>query len=309
MLNRIARRALQIPLVLLAIYTVTFVMVVSVPGNPFQREGGRALPPVLEQALRQRYGMENNWTFYWRYLGRVVRGDLGESLQYDNWSCNEIIAASLPVSAAIGLAAILMALVLGTLLGATAAVRRGRLLDLAATGVAVLGVSTPAFVVAAVLLIGFSVTVPVLSAGTWDSPLDLLRPAAALALAPVAYILRLTRQSMAEVLESDFIRTARAKGLSQSAVIWRHALRNGLLPTLSYLGPATAAAMTGSFVVERVFNVPGLGMHFVNSVLNRDQMLILATVLVYSTLLVVFNVLIDFAYGLIDPRINAQVAA
>lgn len=309
MLNRITRRALQVPIVLLAIYTVTFVMVVSVPGNPFQREGSRALPPMLEQALRQRYGMENNWTFYWRYLGRVLQGDLGESLQYDNWSCSEIIAAGLPVSAAIGLAAILIALVFGTLLGAIAALHRGRLVDLVATSIAVLGVSTPAFVIAAVLLIGFSVTVPVLSAGTWDSPLDLLRPAVALALAPLAYILRLTRQSMAEVLVSDFIRTARAKGLSQAAVIWRHALRNGLLPTLSYLGPAAAAAMTGSFIVERVFNVPGLGTHFVNSVLNRDQMLILATVLVYSTMLVVFNLLVDLAYGLIDPRIQSKGAA
>jgi len=308
-LNRITRRALQVPIVLLAIYTVTFVMVVSVPGNPFQREGSRALPPMLEQALRQRYGMENNWTFYWRYLGRVLQGDLGESLQYDNWSCSEIIAAGLPVSAAIGLAAILIALVFGTLLGAIAALHRGRLVDLVATSIAVLGVSTPAFVIAAVLLIGFSVTVPVLSAGTWDSPLDLLRPAVALALAPLAYILRLTRQSMAEVLVSDFIRTARAKGLSQAAVIWRHALRNGLLPTLSYLGPAAAAAMTGSFIVERVFNVPGLGTHFVNSVLNRDQMLILATVLVYSTMLVVFNLLVDLAYGLIDPRIQSKGAA
>jgi oligopeptide transport system permease protein len=305
-LRRLIARILQVPLVLLAIYSITFLMVVAVPGNPFQREGGRTLPPAVEQALRQRYGMENNWTFYRRYLGRVLRGDLGESLQYENWSCNEIIAASLPVSAAIGLAAMLIALVAGVSLGTLAALRPGSTLDAFSTGLAVLAVSVPAFVVGAGLLVLFSVVFPLLPVGTWGRPGDLIRPAVTLSLVPMAYILRLTRWSMSDVLESDYIRTARAKGLSEAAVLWRHALRNGLLPVLSYLGPAAAAAMTGSFVVERVFNVPGLGIHFVNSVLNRDQMLILATVLVYSALLVLLNLLVDIAYGLIDPRIEAS---
>ena len=308
MSRRLLSRLLQVPVVLFVIYTITFVMVVTVPGNPFQREGSRSLPPVLERALRQRYGMNDNWTFHRRYLGRVLRGDLGESLQYENWSCNEIISASLPVSAAIGLTAVLIAVAVGVGLGTLAALRRGGPLDFAALGLAVFSISVPAFVVGAALLILFSVIFPLLPVGTWGSPADLLRPAITLSLAPMAYILRLTRLSMTEVLDSDYIRTARAKGLSESAVIWRHALRNVLLPVMSYLGPATAAAMTGSFVVERVFNVPGLGIHFVNGVLNRDQMLILATVLVYSSLLVLLNLAVDVANGLIDPRINGAAS-
>jgi len=307
--RRLLSRLLQVPLVLFVIYTLTFVMVVAVPGNPFQREGSRALPPLLEQALRQRYGMDDNWTFYFRYLDRILHGDLGESLQYENWSCNEIIAASLPVSAAIGLAAVLIALVAGVGLGSLAALHRGGAFDFAALGLAVLSISIPAFVVGAGLLILFSVVFPLLPVGTWGGPLDLLRPAVTLSLVPMAYILRLTRLSMSEVLDSDYIRTARAKGLAESAIIWRHALRNALLPVMSYLGPAAAAAMTGSFVVERVFNVPGLGIHFVNGVLNRDQMLILATVLVYSALLVILNFAVDVATGLIDPRVNSRVPA
>lgn len=309
MSRRLLSRLLQVPLVLFVIYTLTFVMVVAVPGNPFQREGSRTLPPLLEQALRQRYGMDNNWTFYCRYLGRLLHGDFGDSLQYENWSCNEIIAASLPVSAAIGLTAVSIAFVVGVGLGTLAALRRGGPLDYAALGLAVFSISVPAFVIGAALLILFSVVFPILPVGTWGSPLDLLRPAVTLSLVPMAYILRLTRLSMTEVLDSDYIRTARAKGLRESAVVWRHALRNALLPVMSYLGPATAAAMTGSFVVERVFNVPGLGIHFVNGVLNRDQMLILATVLVYSALLVLLNLVVDLLNGWIDPRINAGAPA
>jgi oligopeptide transport system permease protein len=308
LIRRIISRTLQVPLILWAIYTVTFLMVVAAPGNPFQREGGRQLPPAVEESLRRRYGMEDNLSFYFRYLGRVVRGDFGDSLQYDNWSCNEIIAAGLPVSAAIGLAAMLLALVGGLVLGVLGAVRRHGWVDYLSLAVAILGVSVPTFVVGALLLIIFSVTIPILPAGSWQSPIDVLRPALALSLIPMAYITRLTRLGMIEVLRSDYIRTARAKGLSESNVIWRHALRNAVLPVVSYLGPATAMAMTGSFVVERVFNVPGLGIHFVNSVLNRDQMLILSVVLVYSALIIVFNLLIDIAYVLLDPRIESKGA-
>lgn len=306
MIRRLLSRLIQVPLVLFVIYTLTFVMVVAVPGNPFQREGSRTLPPVLEQALRQRYGMDSNWTFYRRYLERLLHGDFGDSLQYENWSCNEIIAASLPVSAAIGLTAVFIAFVVGVGLGTLAAIRRGGAVDHAALGLAVFSISVPAFVVGAALLILFSVVFPLLPVGTWGGPLDLLRPAVTLSLVPMAYILRLTRLSMTEVLDSDFIRTARAKGLGEPAVIWRHALRNALLPVMSYLGPATASAMTGSFVVERVFNVPGLGIHFVNGVLNRDQMLILATVLVYSAMLIILNLLVDFLNALIDPRLGVS---
>ena len=203
---------------------------------------------------------------------------------------------------AVGGAAILIALAGGLLLGTAGAVYRRTWIDYFSLAVAVIGISVPTFVIGAVLLVLFSVTWRLLPVGTWESPIDLLRPALALSLVPMAYITRLTRLGMIEIMSSDYIRTARAKGLSPARVIFRHALPNAFLPVLSYLGPATASAMTGSFVVERVFNVPGLGVHFVNSVLNRDQMLILATVLVYSSLIVAMNLLVDIAYRLLDPR-------
>lgn len=301
MIRLILRRLLQFPLILWAIYTITFIMVIAVPGNPFQA-AGRKLNPATESALRRRYGMDDNWRFYASYLGRFVQGDLGQSIQYESWTCNEIIGASLPVSMAVGGAAILIALTGGLLLGTAGAIYRRTIIDYASLAIAVIGISVPTFVIGAILLVMFSVTWRLLPVGTWERPIDLLRPALALSLVPMAYITRLTRLGMIEVLSSDYIRTARAKGLSPSRVIFRHALPNTFLPVLSYLGPATAAAMTGSFVVERVFNVPGLGVHFVNSVLNRDQMLILATVLVYSSLIVAMNLLVDIAYRLLDPR-------
>ena len=302
MIRLIAGRLLQFPLILWASYTITFIMVIAVPGNPFQA-AGRKLNPATESALRRRYGMDDNWRFYASYLGRFVQGDLGQSIQYESWTCNEIIGASLPVSMAIGGAAILIALGGGLLLGTAGAIYRRTLVDYFSLAIAVIGISVPTFVIAAILLVVFSVSWRLLPVGTWESPVDLLRPALALSLVPMAYITRLTRLGMIEVLSSDYIRTARAKGLAPARIIFRHALPNAFWPVWSYLGPATAAAMTGSFVVERVFNVPGLGVHFVNSVLNRDQMLILATVLVYSSLIVAMNLLVDIAYRLLDPRL------
>jgi len=298
-------RLIQSLVVLWAIYTVTFLMVVAVPGNPFQREGGRALPPMVEAGLRQRYGMDSNLRFYFDYLRRLVRGDLGVSLEYRNWTCNQIIADALPVSMTVGGLAVCIAAVAGLALGVAGGVWRGGVIDRVAMGLTAIGVSVPAFVTGAILLVALSVVVPLLPAGRWESPADLWRPALTLSLLPMAYIARLTRLGMIDAMASDFVRTARAKGLPERGVVFRHALPNALLPVLSYLGPAAAWAMTGSFVVERVFNIPGLGVHFVNAVLNRDQMLILAVVLVYSTIIVAFNALVDVAYAWVDPRVRA----
>lgn len=298
-------RLAQVPIVLLATYSLTFVMVVAVPGNPFQRGGTRTLSPVVVDALKQRYGMQDNWTFYWRYLAGLCRGDLGQSIQYPNWTCNEIIAASLPVSATVGLVAVAFALGGGVVLGSASALRPRGPLDRVASLLAVIGASLPAFVVASGLLVLFSSIWHLLPVGRWGRPSDVLRPALALSFLPLAYVTRLTRTTLLEVLSADFIRTARAKGLSPAAVLTRHALPHALLPVVQYLAPACAAALTGSFVVERVFNVPGLGVHFVNAILNRDQMLILATVMVYATLLVLLNTAADLLVALIDPRVAA----
>ncbi len=305
MTGRIAARIVQGLIVLWAIYTVTFALVMIMPGNPFAQEG-RQMSPVIEQALRQRYGMENNWVFYWRYLGRMVRLDFGESLNYRDWTCNQIIAHSLPVSVSLGLWALLLALVFGILFGVAGAVYRYGWLDYATMLVAIVGISVPSFVVAAGLLIVFGVMLSWAPVGGWGTLRQIILPGIALSLPYMAYITRLTRLGMLDILGSDYIRTAQAKGCTPTTVIWKHALKNAFLPVLSFLGPAAAWIMTGSFVVEKVFNIPGMGTHFVQSVLNKDQMLVMAVVMVFSGLIVFFNLLVDIAYGWFDPRIGVE---
>lgn len=306
MTGRIISRLLQGLVVLWVIYSVTFLLVILLPGNPLESTEGRAISPVIEKALRERYGMENNWRFYGGYLARVSRFDFGESLYYKDWTCNQIIAASLPVSVSLGAWALCVALVGGVLLGVLGAVYRGSVIDYAALAVAVVGISVPSFVIGAGLLIVFAIMLGWAPVGGWGTLAQVWLPGIALALPFMAYIARLTRLGMLDVLGSDYIRTARAKGCDPATVVWKHALKNAFLPVLSYLGPAAAYILTGSFVIEKVFNIPGLGTHFVQSVLNKDQMLVLAVVLVYSAMIVVFNLLVDIAYGWLDPRIGAE---
>lgn len=304
MLRFIGWRLVQFPVVLTIIYLVTFLLAWVAPGSPFERSD-RKLPPEVEQSLRQRFHAESAWSFLVYYPRNIVlHGDFGSSFSYEEWSVNDILASSLPISVTLGLAAITIAVLAGVGIGTLAAVRRDGLADYGSLMVALVGVSLPSFVTAALLAAVFSMKLQWLEFGGWGQPSDIILPSIALSLMPMAYIARLTRVSMIDVLSSDYVRTARAKGLSRQKVVWKHCLRNAFVPVLSYLGPATAMTMTGSFVVEKVFNIPGLGQHFVNSVLNRDQTLILGTVMVYSTLLLVFNLLVDIGYGLIDPRIE-----
>jgi len=306
MTGRIIARLLQGVVVIWVIYTVTFALVIVMPGNPFERTDGRAISPVIERALRQRYGMANNREFYVNYLLGMGRLDFGESLHYRDWTCNQIIAESLPVSVALGTWALLVALVFGVLFGTLGAVYRYRLIDYATLSIAIVGISVPSFVVGAGLLIVFGIMLAWAPVGGWGTLSHIWLPGAALSLPYMAYIARLTRLGMLDVLSSDYVRTARAKGCAPPVVIGKHALKNAFLPVLSFLGPAAAAVLTGSFVVEKVFNIPGLGTHFVQSVLNKDQMLILAVVIVYSGVIVVFNLAVDIAYGWFDPRIGTE---
>jgi len=306
MIGRIVARLIQGVVVLWVIYTITFLLVITLPGNPFDREGGRRISPVIEQALQQRYGMEDNWSFYGNYLKGVVQLDFGESLFYRDWTCNQIIAASLPVSVSLGAWALFIALVFGVLFGVLGAVYRRTTIDCATLLIAIVGISVPSFVVGAGLLIVFGIALGWAPVGGWGTLAHIWLPGIALSLPFMAYIARLTRLGMLDVLDSDYVRTARAKGCDPTAVIWKHSLKNAFLPVLSFLGPTAAAVMTGSFVIEKVFNVPGLGTHFVQSVLNKDQMLILAVVLVYSGLIVVFNLIVDIAYSWVDPRIGVE---
>jgi len=297
-------RLLQFPLILTVIYLVTFTLAWVAPGSPFEK-GDKSIDPAALLELKKTFHADKWYEFLGHYPSRVIfQQNFGPSMYYKGWGVNDILKASLPVSVTLGLFALLVALVVGVVVGALAAVRRGGVLDYASLTIALTGVSVPSFVVAGVLLTIFSVNLRWVPIGTWGSWRDIVLPGLALSLMPMAYIARLTRVAMIDVLSADYIRTARAKGLSTSSVIWKHALRNAFLPVLSYLGPAAAVTLTGSFVVEKVFNIPGLGIHFVNSVLARDQTLILGVVMVYSTFLLTFNLLVDMAYAWVDPRIE-----
>ncbi len=326
----IVRRLLQVPLILLVIYTVTFALAWLLPGNPLDKPEGRRPPVEVQEAMKAQYKLDNPVKFYVSYLDQAsglawlrdrgavheVAGEpvmtgaarpvfnLGPCLQYEDWSVNEIIGGALPVSVVLGLVALVFALAIGLVAGVVGAVRPGSWMDVATLLVALIGISLPSFVIGTALLIVFAVGLEWVQVAHWGSPRDLLLPALTLSLPFAAYIARLTRLGMIDVLSADFIRTARAKGVSEARVVLRHALKVAFLPVLSYLGPAAAYVMTGSFIVEKVFNVPGLGQHFVNSVLNKDLFVIMGVVLTYSTMLVLFNLTVDILYRWVDPRIE-----
>ena len=304
MLRVICTRFIQLPLILVAIFLVTFVSAWLIPGNPLDRPDGQRPPIEIQQAMAKQYHLDSPWSFLAGYARGLMRLDFGPSLQYRDQRVNDIIASSLPVSALLGVAALIIALHVGLLTGILGALRAGSALEISSLLVALVGVSLPTFVTGSVLLVVFAGLLHWAPVGGWGTPQHLVLPAITLGAFPAAYIARLIRLGLADVMGCDYIRTARAKGLSPTRVLFDHALKVAFLPVLSFLGPAAAAAMTGSFVVEQVFGIPGLGEHFVNAVLNKDQFLILGVVLVYSTILVVFNLLVDIAYAWVDPRIE-----
>lgn len=306
MIRRILRRLLGGAATLVCVYTVTFLMVVIIPGNPFQT-GERNMPPEAEAALRARYHMDSNWAYFWEFLSDAIRGDFGPTFTYNDWTCNQVIASALPVSILVGVSAVAVAILVGVPLGVLAAVRRRTWVDAAALSVTLIGVSVPSFVTGSILLIVFAVLLKWAPVGGWGAVAHLPLPVLTLSLPLIAYITRLMRVGMLDVLGSDYIRTAVAKGLSPRQVIWKHAFKPAFLPVLSYLGPATASALTGSFVVEKLFGVPGIGTHFVNAALNRDPGLIMSTVLVFSALLVALNIVVDVLYAWVDPRIREAI--
>ena len=311
----VVRRLIQLPAILLVIYTITFCLAWLIPGNPLENPEGRRPPPAVMEAMLEQYKLDDPWSFYWDYLGKATAVswlvghndrpfDLGPSLKHENWTVNEILAAGLPVSMTLGLVAILLACIIGVTAGVLGGIRPGSWTDLATLIVALVGISLPSFVIGTLLLVVFAVWLGVLPIGGWGSASDVLLPAVTLSLPFAAYIARLTRFGIIDQLGADYIRTARAKGVPENRVVLKHALKNALLPVLSYLGPAAAMAMTGSFVVEKVFAVPGIGTHFVDAVLGKDLTLIMGVVLVYSTMLILFNLAVDVLYRWVDPRIE-----
>jgi oligopeptide transport system permease protein len=306
-------RLMQLPILLWIIYTVTFALAWLAPGDPTQREGRRP-PPEVVAAMKAKYNLDDSKAFYIQYLigkplpaggrtGGVLRGDFGPSLFYKDEVVSQILADGLPVSAELGLAAMILALAIGVPVGVMGAVRRGSAAGAGGLAMTLVGISLPTFVTGAVLLLVFCLELRWVAIG-WGNLSQLILPTFTLCLPFAAYIARLTRLGMIDVMSSDFIRTARAKGVPPRTVVFKHALKVAFLPVLSFLGPAAAAAMTGSFVVEKVFNIPGMGQHFVDAVLNKDLFMIMGVVLVYATMLIVFNLVVDIAYVMVDPRIE-----
>lgn len=287
---------------LLVLVAVAFFLIRVAPGGPFDSE--RRLPPEIEANLRAAYHLDEPlYRQFGRYLAGLARGDFGPSFQYKDYSVTELIRAGFPVSLKLGGLAMVLALLLGISAGTLAAWKRNSLVDHAVMATAMTGISIPVFVMAPVLILVFAVHLGWLPAGGLGSPAHLVLPVIALALPQVAYIARLTRGSMIETLGSPFVRTARAKGLPERVVLLRHALKPALLPVLSYLGPATAAIITGSVVIEQIFGVPGLGRYFVQGALNRDYTLVMGVVVFYGALIILLNLVVDLLYARLDPRV------
>lgn len=305
MLRFVVRRLLQVIPVLFVIITATFFMVRFVPGGPFTAE--KAIPPEILKNLEAHYGLDQPlWRQYLTYLGSIARGDLGPSFKYPNRTVNEIIGDKLPVSLELGGLALIVALALGLTLGVLAAVRRNTWLDYLASTTGLLGICVPTFVLGPLLVLFFAIHLGWFNASGWYGPADRVLPALTLGFVYAAYIMRLTRGGMLEVLNQDFIRTARAKGASETRIVFRHALRGGLLPVVAFLGPGIAGILTGSFVIETIFQIPGLGREFVNSAFNRDYTLVLGTVILYATLIVGCNLVVDVVQVWLNPRLKFE---
>ena len=307
MLRFIIRRLISLVPTLFLIVTFSFFIMKVAPGGPFSAE--RNPPPEVLANINKVYHLDEPLPKqYVRYLGNVLRGDLGPSFRYKDYTVNDLIGNTMPNSLILGMTALCGALVLGLLVGIISAVKRNSIADYASMSIAVIGISVPLFVVGSLLMLLFAVKLKWLPTSGWITGRQglktLVMPALALSLPYFAYIARLSRASILEVLRSDYIRTAYAKGLSYPVVLFKHALKGAMLPVISYLGPAFAGIITGSVVIEKIFLVPGLGTFFVQSALNRDYTLIMGTVIMYSIILILMNFVVDILYAVIDPRIS-----
>lgn len=305
MLSYTVRRLLEAIPTLLVIVALAFFLMHSAPGGPFDSE--RVLPPEIEANLKAAYNLDKPvWQQFIIYLGNALQGDFGPSFTYKDFSVSELIGTGFPVSMKLGLSAITVAVIIGCSLGIFAAMRQNTKADYSIMGVAMVGITIPNFVMAPLLTLVFGIYLGWLPvAGLGDGSLrNLILPVVALSLPQIAIISRLTRGGMVEVLRSNFVRTAHAKGLPEHLIITRHTLRAALLPVVSYLGPAIAGLVTGSVVIEQIFGLPGIGRYFVQGAINRDYTLVMGTVITYGSLIVMMNLLVDLVYGLMDPRVR-----
>jgi len=301
----IIRRTLWFIPVLLAVTIFTFVLVRVIPGGPFDRIGDKTLPPEIVANLEAKYNLDKPvWQQYLDYMWNLIQLDLGPSFSYRTRTVNDIIAQSLPVSAQLGVMSIALGVIIGIPAGCLAALKHNGWIDHTSTFIAILGYSIPSLVMGPVLIWIFALKLGWFPVARWEGPIYWVLPVLTLGSGLSASIARLTRGSLLQVLQEDYIRTARAKGLRERVVVVGHALKNSLIPVVTILGPMFAAVVTGTFVVEQIFGIPGLGKHFVTSIGNRDYPVILGTTLLYAVLLVVANLVVDITYAWLDPRIR-----
>lgn len=303
MLEYLFRRILSAVLAIWIVITVTFVIMHAIPGGPFQKE--KPIPEVIRKHIEARYKLDQPLIVqYVDYLGNLIQGDLGPSFRYRGQTVNGIIKERFPISLQLGLTAFVIAMTLGITAGIIAALNQGHILDYLTMFFSTLGVAIPSFIIGTLLMYVLSYKLGWLPPATWGTPAHIVMPAISLAALPTAFIARLTRSSMLDVLSQDYMRTATAKGLPRLRIIWLHAIKNAIIPVLTYSGPLLAGIITGTFVVENIFAVPGLGKHFVISIYNRDYTVILGLTTFYSVFLIGMNIAVDVLYTLFDPRIK-----
>lgn len=303
MLAYIIKRIFNAVIVLWVVTTITFFLMHAIPGGPFTVE--KSLPPIVQQSIEERYKLNDPlYKQYSDYLTNLIQGDLGPSFKYPGRSVNDIIKDGFPVSFQLGMEAVLIAIIIGIPAGIIAAINQGKWQDHAVNFFTTLGVAVPSFVVAALLIYVLSTKLHLLPSAMWEGWQYQIMPALALSGMPTSFIARLTRSSMLDVLGQDYIKTARAKGLSRFTVLFKHALPNSLIPVVTYAGPMTASILTGSFVIENIFAIPGLGQYFVTSIYNRDYTVILGVTIFYSIIIIVLNMIVDLIYPFLDPRIK-----
>lgn len=305
MFKLIVKRFFEAIPTLLFLITISFFMMRLAPGSPFA--GEKNLPPAVLANIEAKYNLNDPLGMqYLNYLWQLLHGDFGPSFKYKDYTINELLIQNLPVSFELGLYAFIVAVLIGVTIGVIAALRQNGFVDYILMTLAMIGVAVPSFVKAPLLVLIFAVTLKWLPAGGWNDGafMNLILPVTALSLSYVAGIARITRGSMIETLNSPFIRTARAKGLSTRTIIIKHALRPAMLPVVSYLGPAFVGIITGSIIIETIFGIPGIGKLFVNGALNRDYSLVLSLTILVGTLTIVFNAIVDILYAVIDPKIK-----
>lgn len=301
----IVRRMLGLVVTLWIVFTLSFLLMYVVPGGPYSNE--RNLPPEIEQNIKDKYELNLPvYVQYWHRLRAVTQGDFGPSQRLLDFSVNDVIAQGLPVSACLGILALAFALTLGLSAGIVSALYRGSAADIALMSLATVGIALPSFVIGGLSILLFVFLIPIFPPAGWGTLRQLVLPAICLGAVYAAEVARITRTGMLDALSQDFVRTARAKGLSQFMVAIRHALPTALLPVVSFLGPAVAGILTGSVVVERIFAIPGLGWHFIQSATQRDYTVSMGLILLYTFVLYMMNFLVDLSYGILDPRVELK---